>query len=686
MTTADAPASPPPLSASPAVAHLHLPIEPHSSNHGGTATTSSIGVTLRSLRSSEKDRLGFENAFGPHDSTDSGSGTGGRQRSIPSSEDSLPLASGSGSSVRRFRSRRKNHAESTMPSPSRQSTSLALTHPPALLRRPPPPIPLERDLLASASFSGVEPTSRTGTGSGMRISDPSSRKRRRPTFSEPPPPPLPTRPPLVQRRSSEKERSSGSEDATASDALALLVVEMIERLFEESLPLVSLTGAPPPRVPSPPNPLHSEPHPLPAHSSSNTHYLRELLASDSPSSGHWIYLNLLLTFAGVHRLNVSIAFVRHALRTRSALIEVSDEGNKVRWTGPATRVLKPDRRAVGEVEQDVKTSGREHEDALLDAGPSDDEEREQGDSFKLESEATGKTTAATSVGPTMGSKNPSTILSGPRSAALTSSGSVQDEVPEYDVVDAGALGVTAPTLSSPRLTPYMPLFGKRAPASRAGDESDDEANPEELERPQKRRKTGAGGGVIFFNSDRFCSDLAGDAGVRGRLLKLGEAPSSSPSIGRWTPSRSPSPLSRTLDDSDDEPEPVELPLVVYACELFTDEAMSALEKLPLASLSLSGMSAALPADHFTLIVHTTRTFSPARCAFFQSRTIHHLPAAKVRFPRLGDVASPTRTIESDEDYGMSLALPAHEWSPVPSAPWLDSEEERGREDEMVIDV
>ncbi|KAL8293577.1 hypothetical protein RQP46_000278 [Phenoliferia psychrophenolica] len=753
------------LSVAPPLRH---PVDHHSSLNG-TGTTSSIGVTLRSLRSSEKERLLVENngLVGPTEETEEGesrsggSGSGGERsgardtalfRSPGSHSGHSVAASGSGSAARRFRSaRRKNLEESTMPSsPQRHRrphshanenhsalSTTSYTHPPAILRRLPHTFQVERDLLASASFSGPEPESRTGTGTGMRISDPSSKKRRR---SSPPLPPPSVRPPLTHRGSSGSERDREREAAASSETLARLVVEMIERLFEESLPLVSPFGSPPPRVPSPPNPLHSEPSPLPAHSHSNTHYLRELLASSDGTSNSWQYLNLLLTFAGVHRLNVSIGFVRHALRTQSALLEVSEEGNKVRWKGPSVRVLKDDhpRRAVGEVEDDV----REHEDALMEdavglENDRDDDEPPSTTSFKFSSGKTKDTsTAATSVGLTggSGSKNAASLLSsgarGPfTSSGLTSSGksarsgSVQDEVPSYELVksavDASALGITTPLhpSSPPHLSAYVPLFGKTAlpsETSDCGDGRDDEASPDEQPRPPAKKRR-VGGGVIFFNSDRFCSDLAGDSGVRERLLKHAAEDGSDGSDSDWpttraTPSssRALSPLSLSSSDLNELELDVDV-LPVYTCRPLSDEAMVNLPKLPLASLALSGMTPAIPADHFTLIVHTLHSSSissssPPLLSLLNSRTVHHLPVAKVRFPRVRlvhnsddsdddeDDPAPLRPrvveIPQMADYATSLNLPLNQWAREPKRSWLDNDDGEGvgGEDEMVLDV
>ncbi|GAA5841409.1 hypothetical protein JCM9279_000641 [Rhodotorula babjevae] len=292
------------------------------SHHDNTESTSSLGATLRSLRSSEREALGKEALLaagsGPSASADrSATGSG----------------SASGSGGRAQRSSRERNAPTIEPLGA--TSSLPLPDPPALLRRPTDIFPPERDVLAAPSFSGAEPLSTMGTGSGMRISDPTSKKRKRaPKSSEEAP--SPERVPRV-RRTASYDGSSSSRDGTPDpERLEHLIVDMIERLFSESLP-VDKADHPQQQSP-PPNPLHSEPHPLPAQSSTNTAYLRAMLVSDETQArGGWLYLNLVSTMAALHRLNVSLATVRHALRSKSTLVEVSAEGNKIRWKGPRTK-------------------------------------------------------------------------------------------------------------------------------------------------------------------------------------------------------------------------------------------------------------------------------------------------------------------------------------------------------------
>lgn len=73
----------------------------------------------------------------------------------------------------------------------------------------------------------------------------------------------------------------------------------------------------------------------------NLEYIRHLgLASPriSPDSyashgGGWVYLNLLINMAQLHTINVTPEFVRKAVKDASEKFELSEDGQKIRWTG-----------------------------------------------------------------------------------------------------------------------------------------------------------------------------------------------------------------------------------------------------------------------------------------------------------------------------------------------------------------
>ena len=49
--------------------------------------------------------------------------------------------------------------------------------------------------------------------------------------------------------------------------------------------------------------------------------------------GGWMYLNLLISMAQLHTINVTSAFIRKSIKELSARFELSEDGNQVRWKG-----------------------------------------------------------------------------------------------------------------------------------------------------------------------------------------------------------------------------------------------------------------------------------------------------------------------------------------------------------------
>ncbi|EXJ94622.1 hypothetical protein A1O1_03018 [Capronia coronata CBS 617.96] len=77
--------------------------------------------------------------------------------------------------------------------------------------------------------------------------------------------------------------------------------------------------------------------------SDNIRYIQHLGFSSpqvgSGAAGHaqpWMYLNLLVSMAQLHTLNVTPAFVRKAVQSMSTKFELSKDGHKIRWKGDAS--------------------------------------------------------------------------------------------------------------------------------------------------------------------------------------------------------------------------------------------------------------------------------------------------------------------------------------------------------------
>ncbi|BGP00910.1 hypothetical protein NBRC10513v2_001034 [Rhodotorula toruloides] len=554
----------------------------NSSSHDHTESTSSLGATLRSLRSSEKEALQVivDGAAGREHSTSGGSGSGSGSGSGKRSGS----GDGAGSGGEKRKKRRLASAAPSSIAPLGTVSSVALPDPPPLLRRPTDIFPAERDILAAPSAPPIETVSRMGTGSGIRISEPHNRKRRRTPAASPEAAATTPDRPRLQRSGSWEGGSVGSSAGVPDpDRLEDLIVELIERLFFESLPVEGVAG---PQTP-PQNPLNSDPIPLPAKSSTNTQYLRNMLAADEiTATGGWLYLNLVSTMAALHRLNVSVGTVRHALRTKSKLIEVSTDGTKIRWHGPSSKPLKqpgdadqPDvqmgdmednsieaTRIEGAEEEERERKRDAHSRPSNSTASSDD--NDQPDSMFDErpgarDAATGsgsgrllsgsrRSTAPTSQMPSGGSKNGSSSNSGTRGEKRSfasheagasaparlqgnpptqpvKSSSLRHSVEEVSSSGGGvrsdgdaptveALGSNAADGASKRVL-YTPLFVRRNDSASEDDES---ASDGGSNGSKPKRKKIYDAGVVFFANDLFYSDLSGDT-VSRTQLRLAQA-------------------------------------------------------------------------------------------------------------------------------------------------------------------
>ncbi|KDE05774.1 hypothetical protein MVLG_03865 [Microbotryum lychnidis-dioicae p1A1 Lamole] len=799
----------------------------------GTDTTSSIGVTLRSLRSSEKEELSKRlNAGGPEEGSGSGSGSGSADR-LSRESGPPPLST---ENVERVKSESVIAGPPSLPAKVREGShertmvEAPQGEPSAEAQDVVHPYDGEQNWLAAPSFSGIEPQSASGTGTGMRISNPQRREARNRPVAKIPFPSISRRQSHsaiaaanaaeeVKGESSAEESeesppphnvgTAGSDDSgsdemttslTTAEPLAKIVVELVERLFAGAW---SSSPVDDPLL----NPLLSEPSPLPPTSSSNTRYLRTMLDSDETKrGGGWVYLNLILTMAGVHRLNLSIDFLRWSLKRRSHRVEVSKDGSKVRWRGEA--------RKRNEVESAIaRAEGVDANDATMDDGAVEAvEQRRQTNNLAVstslrapasdsniylprEADTTSsdsrlRRVAATeddmqsgSVPPTLSSiKNSNTNSKNSNSTGATSiptggsgsgrskndSNSLRDEsgrstrsgvsrasisgtatnsltnsqpsdalrkalqkelldargVPDYTLHD-GTISV-APlggdddstgtdtediTRRNPSVAPYRPMFAKRQFEDDESDyfaRSDDESSSGHGEdsilhsteggahsteargrapaRKRRRRHGAPDGGLVFFRSDVFCSDLAGNAHVRHRLERSPSADSDA--VDRARISRSdgeddgdvhspnasifvstPSPPSEASGQVVELSDTTWKALVWPAWETETFSQMDVeSETSGLPSLSLSGMTNVVSMDHFTIrikselvcdpsvtprpqlrharaVIASLASLLPSRptssappkplhtTRVLEERIVTHLPSSQVRFPR-----------------------------------------------------
>ena len=232
--------------------------------------------------------------------------------------------------------------------------------------------------------------------------------------------------------------------------------------------------------------------------SDNIEYIRHLgLASPTTDTNEvseengWVYLNLLISMAQLHTLNVTPEFIRHAIADVSAKFELSADGTKIRWRGGTDGT----RMSSDSDESEDVTKSKSTETSLSVS--------KQG-SFADVSEA----------------QNPHTgrPLAAPESSAAPEIGAKRRPVPLGQIQNGGKFQ-------------YKPLFFHTAPS----EEDDDSGRTTEesssswrgngtgqnsglnsgshgiRESEARLRKQNQGNGpIIFYNKARFCTDLSGD--------------------------------------------------------------------------------------------------------------------------------------------------------------------------------
>lgn len=328
----------------------------------------------------------------------------------------------------------------------------------------------DREYLAAPSYSGLEPASLSGTGTGMKLSPSSADGRTRRIAVDISPP---------------KSIRGGQTDETKC---AVEIVEVLERLFFDSL-----HGA------------DARPETTSRGMGTNESYLGRLLSNDEISDG-WTYLRLVCTFGNIHRFSVTLSFVQSAIRGFSTRLEISLDGSLIRWIGTRPSIIdsisaKVTRRKDSAVGSEEITSTTESD---VVSGVGAPVTRSLTDSLPQAS------TAATSIAMT---KSPGTTRQ-------LRSGRTQDTTSP----------MLKPSLPPPRPSPfavalsrqttkssYVPMFDRRDEEVRS-EESTEDVEPLSLGvqgvpgqgEPSARRRHEGAGQTVYYANPHFCSDLSTD--------------------------------------------------------------------------------------------------------------------------------------------------------------------------------
>lgn len=475
--------------------------------------------------------------------------------------------------------------------------------------------------LAGPSNSGPEPQSFSGTGTGMRL-----------------PPSQPHVPTLHGQPTSALPITSPHEMAKAFE-----VVRALEELFEHSLERAGKAEGPKSNA---------------TDAASNEVYFANLLSSDFLSRG-FVYLNLALTMAQIHRYNVTVNFVQRAVAQFSKRLELSPDGSRVRWKAATPLPTSPSRPALteacvvanaaasagqqsGNADEVLAAKGRvpslsTETDSRSGSGSGTGSSSQQPSGLLAKSIAQSNSTAPTSV-PSSGRaslqqqqkatsrpRRPTAAVlqpmhyfrtdsvplgvapkmpSAPAALTHTSPRLRQNVALPSPVQESGSsTGSAGQVLSATNLREHDRLQAGAARASSRSRRTDQQTS----DVPMKSIGTGT---LVFYKNGDFCTDLTTEA-----------EPVSPPALPPYVPNserhpsvilglgaaRNPTSDPESSGDSND----VEMSssnnddgLKVNIGQSLSAQSGSASHTSSLARLQASGMTDAIPSDFFTIVVNT----------------------------------------------------------------------------------
>ena len=373
-------------------------------------------------------------------------------------------------------------------------------------------------------------------------------------------------------------------------------------------------------------------------------------------SGGWTYLNLIFTMADLHRFNVTMPFVRTALRALATRLELSDDGNMLRRR-PNASLQVDDLAALPLVTSSSSSSLlpphdlRPNHNVQARAGTGTGSD--SGDSSsKSNVLGLGRDTTATDTAATSASASQFPSRGGPKRASTQARAwptlTAQDLAARYGLANG----------SSPVPPPSTTL---RLWDDQHHDDSSSvsaSVSPDEMIIAPPSRDA-ARGPVVFYRRGHFCTDLSASSLVDPPALDQAA------SLG----------LDSDEEESDLWPALAADVDSLPAYDIKADDNVKFNIEFPVADveprgstrrdhLHLSSMTDCVPSDHFTLEVQTAHSVCPEDgppsrkrklstsagdplYKVLACRTVHHLPSARprdhaylrrVRHRSVGDVA------------------------------------------------
>ncbi|RMZ86610.1 hypothetical protein DV736_g6164, partial [Chaetothyriales sp. CBS 134916] len=230
----------------------------------------------------------------------------------------------------------------------------------------------------------------------------------------------------------------------------------------------------------------------------NMEYLRHLglttprASASGDKHSSWIYLNLLISMAQLHTINVTPTFIRRAVRKMSTKLELSADGHKVRWKGGLEG-----------------TTFTQEEEGAID--PSNNSIHDNGGKVRHRRSKRTKTTSSSN-----------NISERPSSEAQTSGHhSSSGPMQHISAVATAAIPTTSQTQAkSGSAIEYQPLFYKGNKYAAHGSyldstcpshSSSSSSAAHVLSRRNLNHYRNDEGIITFFSTPHFCSDASADS-------------------------------------------------------------------------------------------------------------------------------------------------------------------------------
>ncbi|KAK6509262.1 hypothetical protein TWF481_004021 [Arthrobotrys musiformis] len=362
-------------------------------------------------------------------------------------------------------------------------------------------------------------------------------------------------------------------------------------------------------------------------------------ASAGDISG-WVYLNLINNMAQIHTLHVSLQFIKKAIRAMSDKLELSPDGNKVRWKGGLTGTKL--------------SSEGDSSSGMGDSSNGESSPGEGSSGLKSKSNLTSEEKPGAKA---VSAKDAKTRVS-PTSSSMPTPSAYNIDAFRYRPLIFHSLSTQKSHSSDP--------------SEQGGSESSSETDTNNSGGPAPILESGSNvgisdivkfapidGAIIYFGGAPFCTDLSaqvvfregGHAFVRSgdgknydRFVEEPVGPPAPPSIGDDSISLDPRPLSKFDWSSQD----IEMGLTEYSEETlpkFTSiiPPVADQPQTPITSpypFEISGIGGVRSEDNFVVSVKTVQRTVPVRKSRFRKNgVIRHFIPPETLSQFLGDDSS-----------------------------------------------